>query len=66
MYRRALDGQEKALGPDHTSTLGTVNNLDRLYRNQGRLQEAEAITDQGHRSRFVGLRSIGKNLFKKK
>ena len=27
MYRRALDGYEKALGPDHTSTLDAVNNL---------------------------------------
>ena len=27
MYQRALDGKEKALGPEHTSTLDTVNNL---------------------------------------
>jgi hypothetical protein len=27
MYQRALVGYEKALGPDHTSTLSTVNNL---------------------------------------
>ncbi len=25
-YERALQGKEKALGPDHTSTLDTVNN----------------------------------------
>ena len=27
MYIRALQGKEEALGPDHTSTLDTVNNL---------------------------------------
>jgi Tfp pilus assembly protein PilF len=31
MYRRALEGKEKALGPDHTSTLNTVNNLGLFY-----------------------------------
>jgi Tetratricopeptide repeat len=31
MYMRALQGKEKAWGPDHTSTLDTVNNLGRLY-----------------------------------
>jgi hypothetical protein len=43
MYQRALQGREKALGRDHTSTLGTVNNLGTLYVNQGRLEEAEAM-----------------------
>ncbi|KAL4967483.1 P-loop containing nucleoside triphosphate hydrolase protein, partial [Aspergillus stella-maris] len=41
MYQRALAGKEKALGPDHISTLDTVNNLGILYSNQGKLQEAE-------------------------
>jgi hypothetical protein len=31
MYIRALRGKEEALGPDHTSTLSTVNNLGSLY-----------------------------------
>jgi tetratricopeptide (TPR) repeat protein len=31
MYQRALQGKEKAWGPDHTSTLDTVNNLGLLY-----------------------------------
>ena len=31
MYRRALEGKEKAWGPEHTSTLDTVNNLGILY-----------------------------------
>ncbi|KAH7012600.1 uncharacterized protein B0I36DRAFT_378335 [Microdochium trichocladiopsis] len=43
MYLRALDGREKALGPDHTSTLQTVNNLGLLYKNQGKLGEAEKM-----------------------
>ena len=43
MYQRALQGYEKALGPDHISTLGTVNNLGLLYRSQGKLDEAEKM-----------------------
>ncbi|CAD6446243.1 f915f03b-3603-4ccf-9fb2-dd5b65dd2f7b [Sclerotinia trifoliorum] len=43
MYHRALEGKEKALGPDHTSTLDTVNNLGNLYRDQGKLAEAEKM-----------------------
>ncbi|VBB78499.1 Putative protein of unknown function [Podospora comata] len=43
MCQRALEGKEKALGPDHTSTLGTVNNLGLLYKDQCRLGEAEAM-----------------------
>ncbi|PSN58583.1 hypothetical protein BS50DRAFT_133092, partial [Corynespora cassiicola Philippines] len=31
MYSRALQGREEALGPKHTSTLDTVNNLGALY-----------------------------------
>ncbi|KAH8193514.1 hypothetical protein TruAng_012320 [Truncatella angustata] len=41
MFLRALRGKEKAWGPDHTSTLSTVNNLGLLYANQGKLVEAE-------------------------
>ncbi|KAN0072988.1 HET domain containing protein [Elaphomyces granulatus] len=43
MYQRALQGYEKALGPDHTSTLLTVNNLGLLYADQGKLDEAEKM-----------------------
>jgi hypothetical protein len=43
MYQRALQGNEKALGAEHTSTLDTVNNLGLLYRNQGKLAEAEQM-----------------------
>ena len=31
MYRRALEGYEKAWGPEHTSTLDKVNNMASLY-----------------------------------
>ncbi|KAJ5975009.1 hypothetical protein N7481_008716 [Penicillium waksmanii] len=43
MFQRALAGYEKALGPDHTSTLKTVNNLGVLYKAQGKLKEAEEM-----------------------
>ena len=43
MYRRALDGKEKAWGPEHTSTLSTVNNLGLLYADQGKLAKAEEM-----------------------
>ncbi|CAG8293488.1 unnamed protein product, partial [Penicillium salamii] len=43
MYQRALEGKEKALGPDHTSTLDTVKNLGNLFRSQGKLKEAEGM-----------------------
>ena len=35
--------KKKAWGPDHTSTLDTVNNLGLLYSDQGKLAEAEAL-----------------------
>ena len=43
MYVQALAGREKALGLDHTSTLSTINNLGILYRDQGKLAEAEQM-----------------------
>ena len=43
MYLRALAGKEKAWGPDHTSTLHSVNNLGILYKQQGKMAEAEAM-----------------------
>ncbi|KAH7116429.1 Pfs, NB-ARC and TPR domain protein [Dactylonectria macrodidyma] len=43
MYGRALEGKEKALGRDHTSTLDTVHNLGLLYWDQDKLSEAEAM-----------------------
>jgi tetratricopeptide (TPR) repeat protein len=46
MYKRALQGKEKALGPEHTSTLDTVNNLGSLYKNQGELGETEKMYER--------------------
>ncbi|RDW56928.1 HET-domain-containing protein [Coleophoma crateriformis] len=46
MYERALKGYEKALGPDHTSTLNTVNNLGLLYADQGKLVQAEEMYER--------------------
>ena len=43
MFQRALQGYEKAWGPDHTSMLDTVNNLGNLYLNQGKLVETEQM-----------------------
>jgi len=43
MYQRALAGFEKALGPDHSSTLRVVNSLGMSYSKQGKLAEAEAM-----------------------
>ncbi|KAL9053502.1 MAG: hypothetical protein Q9162_004740 [Coniocarpon cinnabarinum] len=43
MYQRALQGKEKAWGPEHTSTLNTVNNLGNLYADLRRLEEAERM-----------------------
>jgi tetratricopeptide (TPR) repeat protein len=43
MYLRALQGTEKAWGPEHTLTLETVNNLGSLYAKLGRLDKAEKM-----------------------
>jgi Tetratricopeptide repeat len=44
--RRALSGRENALGPDHISTLDTIDDLGSLYRDQGRLAEAEVMYER--------------------
>jgi len=41
-----VQGYEKALGAEHTSTINTVNNLELLYSDQGKLDNAEQM-DQG-------------------
>ena len=43
MYQRALQGKEKAGGPEHMSTFDTINNLAVLYAGQGKLVEAEQM-----------------------
>ncbi|KXH54068.1 hypothetical protein CNYM01_13980 [Colletotrichum nymphaeae SA-01] len=46
MYVRALQGEEKAWGPDHMSTLNTVKNLGIVYSDQGQLNKAEAMYER--------------------
>ena len=41
-----LASQEAALGAEHPSTLDTVNNLGLLYRDQGKLADAEKMLQQ--------------------
>ncbi|KAJ5991482.1 hypothetical protein N7522_011689 [Penicillium canescens] len=43
LYERALKDKEKTWGPEHTSTLDTVNNLGGIYADQDRPQKAEAM-----------------------
>jgi Tfp pilus assembly protein PilF len=39
-YRRALSGQEQALGSDHPSTLTTVHNMASVFDSQGKYDDA--------------------------
>ena len=55
MYQRALKGREKALGQDHISALNTVNNLCALYRDQGKLKEAEKVYQRALEGREKAL-----------
>jgi tetratricopeptide (TPR) repeat protein len=50
MLQRALQGREKALGAEHTSTLTTVNCLGNLYIDQGKFTEAEEMLQRALRS----------------
>jgi tetratricopeptide (TPR) repeat protein len=43
MLQRALQGYEKAWGPEHIPTLNTVSNLGLLYAKLGQLDEAEKM-----------------------
>jgi len=43
LFRRALDSQERVLGPEHPDTLGSVNNLAQCLDTLGRPVEAEAL-----------------------
>ena len=70
MYQRALQGYEKVGGPDHTSTLETVNNLGLLYAARGKLDEAgkmfqralqgsEKSLGPGHKSTLDTVNNLG-------
>ncbi|KEF51028.1 uncharacterized protein A1O9_12912 [Exophiala aquamarina CBS 119918] len=64
MYIRALQGKENALGPDHTSTLSTVNNLGALYADQGKLAHTEKMyirTLQGYEE-ALGVEAVSSYL----
>ncbi|KAK4890353.1 hypothetical protein LTR49_028740 [Elasticomyces elasticus] len=74
MYEQALAGREKALGPEHTSTLHTVNNIGNLYKNRGKLDEAEKMYERAvagrekalgseHTSTLLTVNNLG-NLYK--
>jgi tetratricopeptide (TPR) repeat protein len=43
IQRLLLTSKEQALGPNHSSTLNTVGNLGILYKDQGKLGEAERM-----------------------
>lgn len=43
MYQWALEGNEKAWGPNQTSMLDTFNKLGILYERRGKMAEAEAM-----------------------
>jgi Tfp pilus assembly protein PilF len=58
-YMRALRGYEKAWGAEHTSTLGTVNNLGLLYAKQGKMAEAEQMYGRATRRPLASTRYCG-------
>ena len=59
MARRALEAQERVLGPDHPETLVSLNNLAVLYDDQERYKEAEALYRRALEARErVSARSI--------
>ncbi|CUS15721.1 unnamed protein product, partial [Tuber aestivum] len=43
MNRRALEGREKTLGPDHPNTLTSVSNLASVLESQGKYTQSEAM-----------------------
>jgi hypothetical protein len=43
LHRRALEGYEKVLGPEHPHTLTSINNLGNVLKSQGKYEEAEAL-----------------------
>jgi tetratricopeptide (TPR) repeat protein len=51
----AVSNHGTVSGPEHTSTLDTVNNLGVLYADQGRLGDAEAMYERALRGREKAL-----------
>ncbi|KAH7394832.1 hypothetical protein BKA66DRAFT_455924 [Pyrenochaeta sp. MPI-SDFR-AT-0127] len=54
MHRRALEGREKVLGPEHPDTLTSVDNLGWMLARQGKYEEAEAM----HRRALEGHEKV--------
>jgi hypothetical protein len=56
MYRRALEGREKTLGPEHPDTLTSVSHFGLMLERQGMYEEAEGM----HRRALEGReRTLG-------
>ncbi|KAL5000887.1 hypothetical protein BDV10DRAFT_199813 [Aspergillus recurvatus] len=49
MHKQALEGREKALGPEHPSTLASFSHLGIVLDSQGKYEAAEAIPTQSEK-----------------
>jgi Tetratricopeptide repeat len=60
LYRRALVGYENAVGPDHLSTLGVVNNLGALELTEGNIVEAQSLYERAlaGREKALGMEHV--------
>ncbi|CUS08030.1 unnamed protein product, partial [Tuber aestivum] len=54
MNRRALEGREKVLGPDHPNTLSSLNNLAIVLQYQRKFIESETM----HRRALEGRKKV--------
>jgi len=43
MFQRALDGYKNTMGPGHKWTLEAIDDLAKLYRKRGKLEQAESL-----------------------
>jgi tetratricopeptide (TPR) repeat protein len=59
MYQRAFEGFEKALGPEHISTLLAVNNLGLVYGDRAMDSASISLEFRGRSTRGTG-RHCGK------
>ena len=57
MYQRALQGKEKAVGSDHTSTPDMFNNLGLLYAVLGKPEEADRMYQRALQGYEKGIES---------
>jgi tetratricopeptide (TPR) repeat protein len=47
IYQRAIASYTKALGPEHASTIDTINTLGNLYSDQGKVRRGGADVPAG-------------------